>query len=199
MSIGSSKHKIVVLGDINVGKTALVTHCLYQNFYTSYTPTVGIDFMSKTIHVDNAALLLKIWDTAGQERFRSLVPGYIRDSSVAIIVYDITDKSTFDSLEFWISLVRNLKDMPILIAGNKADLEEDRKINYSEGKKFAEENNALFFETSAKNGQDILKMFMEIGGILVKNYSVNEPENDSSILELKPLSTNSSNQCKCRC
>ncbi|KAF1744518.1 hypothetical protein MXB_4312 [Myxobolus squamalis] len=98
---------------------------------------------------------MQIWDTAGQEKFRSLIPGYIRDSSVAIVIYDITDKESFEEILFWIKLVQDEKDMIIVIVGNKTDLDEKRVVQYEEGKKRADENNALFFETSAFNGTEI--------------------------------------------
>ncbi|KAG9082708.1 hypothetical protein FS749_006634 [Ceratobasidium sp. UAMH 11750] len=85
--------KIVLLGDQSVGKTSLITRFMYDTFDNTYQATIGIDFLSKTMYLDDRTVRLQLWDTAGQERFRSLIPSYIRDSSVAIVVYDITSKS----------------------------------------------------------------------------------------------------------
>jgi GTPase SAR1 family protein len=92
------KFKLVFLGEQSVGKTSLITRFMYDNFDAQYAATIGIDFLSKTMYVDNRTIRLQLWDTAGQERFRSLIPSYIRDSSVAVVVYDIT--SLFPSLRW---------------------------------------------------------------------------------------------------
>lgn len=87
-----SKYKLVFLGDEAVGKTSIITRFMYDHFDNTYQATIGIDFLSKTMYLDDRVVRLQLWDTAGQERFRSLIPSYIRDSSVAIVVYDITSK-----------------------------------------------------------------------------------------------------------
>ena len=94
---GSSmrKFKLVFLGEQSVGKTSLITRFMYDTFDVNYQATIGIDFLSKTMYLDDRTVRLQLWDTAGQERFRSLIPSYIRDSSVAIIVYDVTSKLPF--------------------------------------------------------------------------------------------------------
>ena len=84
-----TKFKLVFLGEQSVGKTSLITRFMYDSFDSTYQATIGIDFLSKTMHLDDQTVRLQLWDTAGQERFRSLIPSYIRDSNVAIIVYDI--------------------------------------------------------------------------------------------------------------
>jgi Ras-related protein Rab-6A len=84
------KFKLVFLGEQSVGKTSLITRFMYDNFDAQYAATIGIDFLSKTMYLDDRTVRLQLWDTAGQERFRSLIPSYIRDSSVAIVVYDVT-------------------------------------------------------------------------------------------------------------
>src|SRR5574343_888373 len=91
------KYKLVFLGDIYVGKTSIINQFMYENFDNNYQATIGIDFLSKTLNIGDKSMRLQLWDTAGQERFRSLIPNYIRDSSAAIIVFDVTNKQTFDS------------------------------------------------------------------------------------------------------
>jgi len=87
------KFKLVFLGEQSVGKTSLITRFMYDNFDAQYAATIGIDFLSKTMYLDDRTVRLQLWDTAGQERFRSLIPSYIRDSSVAVVVYDVTSLS----------------------------------------------------------------------------------------------------------
>ena len=91
----ATKYKLVFLGDQSVGKTSIVTRFMYDTFDSSYQATIGIDFLSKTMYLEDRTVRLQLWDTAGQERFRSLIPSYIRDSSVAVIVYDITSSCHF--------------------------------------------------------------------------------------------------------
>jgi Ras-related protein Rab-6A len=87
------KFKLVFLGEQSVGKTSLITRFMYDNFDAQYAATIGIDFLSKTMYLEDRTVRLQLWDTAGQERFRSLIPSYIRDSSVAVVVYDVTSIS----------------------------------------------------------------------------------------------------------
>ncbi|WFD49546.1 Ras- protein Rab-6B [Malassezia furfur] len=89
------KFKLVFLGEQSVGKTSLITRFMYDTFDANYQATIGIDFLSKTMYLDDRTVRLQLWDTAGQERFRSLIPSYIRDSSVAIVVYDVTNRDSF--------------------------------------------------------------------------------------------------------
>jgi small GTP-binding protein len=169
-----AKFKLVFLGDQSVGKTSIINRFIYGTFEAKDHPTVGIDFTSKTLQFDNKTIRLQLWDTAGQERFRSLIPSYIRDSSVAIIVYDVTNRNSFTNLRRWIDDVRNERGNEVLlvIVGNKTDLEE-RAVQFEEGAKLAKENDALFSEVSARNGTGIQELFTNLAGTL--------PGNDTSV------------------
>merc|ERR1719229_1176116 len=101
-----SKYKITFLGDGDVGKTCIIARFMYDTFDHNTTHTVGIDFLSKTMYLEDRVVRLQLWDTAGQERFRSLIPSYIRDSSVAIVVYSIDNRASFEHVDTWISDVR---------------------------------------------------------------------------------------------
>ena len=101
------KYKLVFLGDIYVGKTSIINQFMYDSFDNNYQATIGIDFLSKTLTIGDKSMRLQLWDTAGQERFRSLIPNYIRDSSVAVVVFDVTNKQTFTSLDKWIEGIIN--------------------------------------------------------------------------------------------
>jgi len=156
--------KIVLLGDQSVGKTSLITRFMYDNFDNNYQATIGIDFLSKTMYLEDRTVRLQLWDTAGQERFRSLIPSYIRDSSVAIVVFDITNRQSFLSTSQWIEEVRSERQNDVIIAlvGNKADLNDKRQVTWEEGNAKATELDIMFMETSAKAGHNVKGLFKKI-------------------------------------
>uniref|UniRef100_A0A8D0CQJ8 RAB6B, member RAS oncogene family b n=1 Tax=Sander lucioperca TaxID=283035 RepID=A0A8D0CQJ8_SANLU len=151
------KFKLVFLGEQSVGKTSLITRFMYDSFDNTYQATIGIDFLSKTMYLEDRTVRLQLWDTAGQERFRSLIPSYIRDSTVAVVVYDITNVNSFQQTCKWIDDVRTERgsDVIIMLVGNKTDLEEKRQIMIEEGEQRAKELNVMFIETSAKTGCNV--------------------------------------------
>ena len=119
--------------------------------------------MAKNISIRDRNIRIQIWDTAGQEAFRSITRSYYKSSTCAFIVYDISEKKTFDNVITWLRECKDMcyKDILICLIGNKCDLEGKRAISYEEGKKFADDNNLLFFETSAKDGTNIQEIFIE--------------------------------------
>lgn len=125
-------------------------------------------------YLEDRTIRLQIWDTAGQERFRTLIPSYIRDSSVAIIAYDITNRYSFMNVTNWIEDVRAERgsDVIIMLVANKIDLADRRKVTLEELEKKAKEEDVLFMETSAKAGYNVRAMFAEIGKHLPGNDSV---------------------------
>ena len=125
--------------------------------------------IKKNITIKNRIVKIQIWDTAGQEAFRSITRTYYKSSTCAFIVYDISDKKSFDNIVTWLNECRDMcyKDILICLIGNKCDLEGKRAVSYEEGKNFAEENNLIFFETSAKDGTNIQECFNESTTILV--------------------------------
>eukprot|EP01111_Echinosteliopsis_oligospora_P001267 TRINITY_DN1186_c0_g1_i1.p1 TRINITY_DN1186_c0_g1~~TRINITY_DN1186_c0_g1_i1.p1 ORF type:complete len:223 (-),score=61.69 TRINITY_DN1186_c0_g1_i1:68-736(-) len=163
-----SKYKLVFLGDQSVGKTSIITRFMYDTFDSTYQATIGIDFLSKTMYLEDRTVRLQLWDTAGQERFRSLIPSYIRDSSVAIIVYDITNRSSFLNTVKWIDDVRSERgsDVIMMLVGNKTDLSDKRQVSIEEGEAKAREYDIMFIETSAKAGFNIKALFRKIASAL---------------------------------
>eukprot|EP01035_Chromulina_nebulosa_P027504 gene27504-36187_t len=129
-----AKYKLVFLGDQGVGKTSIITRFMYDSFDKNYQATIGIDFLSKTMYLEDRTVRLQLWDTAGQERFRSLIPSYIRDSSVAVVVFDITNRASFLNTSKWIEDVRNERgnDVIIILVGNKTDLSDKRQVSVDE-------------------------------------------------------------------
>ncbi|XP_018565852.1 ras-related protein Rab6-like [Anoplophora glabripennis] len=175
------KYKLVFLGEQSVGKTSLITRFMYDSFDTTYQATVGIDFLSKTVYLKDRTVRLQLWDTAGQERFRSLIPSYIRDSSVAVVVYDITNFKSFEQTERWIEEVRKERgtNVIIILVGNKVDLEDIRQVSVEVAERKSKELNTLFIETSAKVGYNIKQLFRRIGDAL--------PDLDSALNEGEAL------------
>merc|ERR1719428_1850352 len=151
------KFKLVFLGEQSVGKTSLITRFMYDSFDNNYQATIGIDFLSKTMYLEDRTVRLQLWDTAGQERFRSLIPSYIRDSSGAIVVYDITNRASFLNTSKWIEDVRSERgpDVVIMLVGNKTDLGDRRLVTQEEGEEKARQETVMFIETSAKTGSSI--------------------------------------------
>lgn len=163
-----AKFKLVFLGDQSVGKTSIITRFMYDKFDTTYQATIGIDFLSKTMYLEDRTLRLQLWDTAGQERFRSLIPSYIRDSSVAVIVYDVANRQSFLNTSKWVEDVRTERgnDVIIVLVGNKTDLVDKRQVSIEEGDNKARDFGVIFIETSAKAGFNIKPLFRKISAAL---------------------------------
>lgn len=162
------KFKLVFLGEQSVGKTSLITRFMYDSFDHTYQATIGIDFLSKTMYLEDRTVRLQLWDTAGQERFRSLIPSYIRDSTVAVVVYDITNVNSFNQTNKWIDDVRAERgnDVIIMLVGNKTDLADKRQVSIDEGEKKAKDLNVMFIETSAKAGYNVKQLFRRVAAAL---------------------------------
>ncbi|KAJ3024661.1 UNVERIFIED_CONTAM: Ras- protein Rab-6A [Siphonaria sp. JEL0065] len=183
------KFKLVFLGEQSVGKTSLITRFMYDTFDNTYQATIGIDFLSKTMYLEDRTVRLQLWDTAGQERFRSLIPSYIRDSSVAVVVFDITNRSSFQNTNKWIDDVRAERgnDVIIVLVGNKTDLSDKRQVSTEEGEKKAKEANVLFIETSAKAGYNVKALFRKIAQALPGGVEGNGEGNasNSGVIDVK--------------
>lgn len=163
------KYKLVFLGEQSVGKTSLITRFMYDTFDSAYQATIGIDFLSKTMYLEDRTIRLQLWDTAGQERFRTLIPSYIRDSAVTIIVYDLTNRISFENVNRWIEDVRAERgnDVIIFLVGNKTDAaQEKRQVSVEEGEGKAKQLGCLFIETSAKQGHNVKALFNRIAQAL---------------------------------
>jgi len=163
-----AKYKLVFLGDQSVGKTSIITRFMYDTFDSTYQATIGIDFLSKTMYLEDRTVRLQLWDTAGQERFRSLIPSYIRDSSVAVVVYDITNRTSFLNTAKWIDDVRTERgtDVVMMLVGNKTDLADKRQVSVEEGEARAKDHDIMFIETSAKAGFNIKALFRKVASAL---------------------------------
>ena len=163
--------KFIVIGDSSVGKSNILSKFKDDKFDDKTQPSIGVQFIAKNVILDKATYRLQVWDTAGQENFRAMTKIYYKNSSCAFIVYDITEKDSFNHVESWINECKKIAPESILLIliGNKSDLEESREISYDEGAKLAKKYNMLFFETSAKNGDNIQNIFRKSVEYIDKN------------------------------
>lgn len=165
---------------------------MYDTFDSAYGATIGIDFLSKTMYLEDRTIRLQLWDTAGQERFRSLIPSYIRDSNVAVVVFDLTNRDSFLNTSRWIDDVRaeRGKDVILALVGNKADLLDKRVVASEEANQFAKSQGIMYIETSAKMGHNVKNLFQKIAHMLpgLRNSTVfDEGESSQSKLNLKNI------------
>lgn len=157
--------KVMLLGDSGVGKTCLLVRFKDGAFLSgSFISTVGIDFRNKVVEVDGTKVKLQIWDTAGQERFRSVTHAYYRDANALLLLYDVTNKSSFDNIRAWLTEINEYaqEDVVIMLLGNKADMTGERIIRAEDGEKLAKDHGVAFMETSAKTGMNVDLAFMAI-------------------------------------
>ena len=155
------KYKLIFLGDQNVGKSSILNRFTNDTFSEDYQATIGLDFQSKNIQIDNQDIHLLLYDTAGQEKYRCLIPMYTRDSHIILLTYDISRKDSFFHLSDWLKDLTNINMNEVIFAvvGNKIDLEEKREISSEEGRNFAEEHSFIFQEVSAKTGDGFSDLF----------------------------------------
>ena len=155
------KLKLIVVGNQGTGKSCILNRFVNETFDENYQATIGLDFQSKNVAIHDQDVRLILYDTAGQEKFRSLIPMYIREAQIILLIYDISDKDSFDSIPKWMQEVLDVKNSEAVFAliGNKNDLEKERKVTFEEGQKFADENKFIFQEVSAKNGNNFEKLF----------------------------------------
>ena len=176
--------KMILIGDSSVGKSNILLKYLKDQFDPNSRATVGVEFGTKNITLNNKKIKIQIWDTAGQERYRSITSAYYKGAKGAFIVYDITRKSTFENIDKWIADLKTNGDsnISIVLIGNKSDLEEKREVTKEEGLKKSQDCKTAFMETSALNGDNVHKAFDElIEQIYQNNSSLLEEEIDVEI------------------
>ena len=171
--MANQSYKISLVGNSGVGKTSLLTKYVKGIYTPSNVPTIGANFLTKEIVISNQHLDLNIWDTAGQEIYRSLTPMYYRNACAAIVVFDVTAPSSFESVKNWVSELRtNEPNIIIFICGNKIDDVEKRKITFQEIQLLAEQLSVFFAETSAATGQGIDQLFQFVTLEILKGGNV---------------------------
>ena len=141
-----------------------------QKFSEDYEPSIGVDFFSKTIRYKGRLIKLQIWDSAGQEKFKSLIPNYIRGSSLIFLIFDVSNKLSYDHLTDWLKFITDIENNSVVVVGNKIDLKDKREVNNEDAEKFCKENKYEYFEVSAKEGTNINNMlYNSIAGLPVFN------------------------------
>ena len=153
--------KILLLGDSGVGKSSIILRYIENNFSQNLMNSIGVDFKLKNIEVKGKKVKLQVWDTAGQERFRTITTSYYKGAQAIIVVFDITDRDSFEHVKNWMADVDKFAKEGVLriLAGNKCDLEHMRKISKDEGKELASKYGIQYIETSAKETTNIEELF----------------------------------------
>ena len=179
-------YKIIVIGDSGVGKSCLTIQAIQNKYDDLYRATVGFEFMSFNIRINKIMIKLQIWDTCGQEVYKSLITGLYRNISLAIILYSVTNKNSFQHIETWMKELKNNSDknIKIILVGNKSDLDKERKITYEEGENLKNKYKLNYFiETSAKTGNNAKNVLIEAAKILYKEYIISKDKGDKNNIE----------------
>jgi Ras-related protein Rab-11A len=155
------KFKLIIVGDSGVGKTNLINRFAANQFNINSKSTIGVEFVYKTLKINNDIIKVEIWDTAGQERYKAITSAYYKGAKGAIIVYDITSEESFNNIEMWIQEVRAkaLNNLQIMIIGNKSDLSKYRKVSLDKGVEKAKILDVHFFEASALDQTNVNEAF----------------------------------------
>ena len=175
--------KIIFIGDSGVGKSCLTSKAVKNTFEDYYQATVFFEFLTYNLKLNDKVIKMQIWDTCGQEIYKSLITNFYRNSSLAIVTYSIDNRESFQHAENWLNDLRSQAnpDVRIFLVGNKADLEEERKVNKEEGEKYkADQNLDYFMETSAKTGYNAKNVLMEAAKVLYRDYLTFEQKSGAS-------------------
>ena len=173
--------KVIVIGDSGVGKSSLTNNAVKNTFDEAYNATVGFEFFTFNVKMFNKVIKLQIWDTCGQELYRSLITNFYRNSSLAIMVYSINSKETFENIEMWLRELRTHSnpDAKVFLIGNKVDLYDQREVKEEEGEAFKRDNKIdIFMESSAKTGLNAQNIFLKAAKMLYDDYTIYQDKED---------------------
>ena len=186
--------KVLLLGDSDVGKSSLILRYTEETFNSKLVNSIGVDFKMKKKEIDGKIIKVQIWDTAGHERFRSITYSYYRGANAIIIVFDLSDKKSFINIIEWLKQIEKHAQENVFkfLVGNKSDLIDERKVTYEEAKKYADEHDLPYIETSAKEGININELFdSSITTFLNMTKSFGGEKN----IKLNSQNTNEKNSC----
>lgn len=184
--------KLLLIGDSGVGKSCLLLRFSDDSFTTSFITTIGIDFKIRTVELDGKRIKLQIWDTAGQERFRTITTAYYRGAMGILLVYDVTDESSFNNIRNWI---RNIEqhasdNVNKILVGNKADMDESKRaVPTSKGQALADEYGIKFFETSAKTNFNVEQVFFSIARDIKQRLSETDAKQEPQTIKISKPDT----------
>ncbi|XP_061703432.1 ras-related protein Rab-26-like [Syngnathoides biaculeatus] len=189
--------KVMLVGDSGVGKTCLLVRFKDGAFLAgSFISTVGIDFRNKVLSIDGVKVKLQIWDTAGQERFRSVTHAYYRDAHALLLLYDVTNKTSFDNIQAWLTEIHEYaqQDVVLMLLGNKADATHERAVKREDGERLAKEFGVPFMETSARSGLNVELAFTAVAKEL-KHRSGKDPCENFKLQEFVNAEVKSASCC----
>lgn len=173
--------KVIILGDSGVGKTSLMNQYVNKKFTNQYKATIGADFLTKEVMIDDKVVTMQIWDTAGQERFQSLGVAFYRGADCCVLVYDLTMPKTFESLDSWRdefliqASPRDPDNFPFVVLGNKSDLDSKRKVTAARAQQWCKTKNSIpYHETSAAAATNVETAFQEIARKALKQERAEE-------------------------
>ena len=189
--------KIMTLGNSSVGKTSFILKYTENSFNEKYASTIGIDYKIKVLKIKERNYKLFLYDTTGQERFRSLAYNLIKNADGILLMYDITNKESFQSIPEWIKNIKEKRgnNFPIILLGNKIDLEEKREVKKEDGEDFAEEHKIKFFEISNKEGINIDEACLTLLLEILTNFKKNEKSCNASVLSTYSFKEKKSKKC----
>jgi len=191
------QYKLVLLGDSAVGKSSLVLRFVRGQFFEYQESTIGAAFLTQTVALNETTVKFEIWDTAGQERYHSLAPMYYRGAAAAIVVYDITNRDSFQRAKQWVKELQRQGNPNIVIAlaGNKSDLNSKRKVEPEEAESYASDNGIFFMETSAKTATNVNELFVAIARKLPKNTPQPRPGGQGLVISQNQGETTKKSSC----
>ncbi|ODQ67370.1 ras-domain-containing protein [Nadsonia fulvescens var. elongata DSM 6958] len=168
--------KVVLTGDSGVGKTNILDRFSRNEFNLDSKSTIGVEFATRTVQIDDKHVKAQIWDTAGQERYRAITSAYYRGAVGALLMYDITNSASYKSIAKWMEEIREQADpnIVLMLVGNKSDLKHLRAVPTKEAKNFASQNKLLFIETSALDATNVDLAFQNILTEVYHRYSAQE-------------------------
>lgn len=197
--------KILIIGNSSVGKTSFLFRYADDSFTSAFVSTVGIDFKVKTVIRREKRMKLQIWDTAGQERYRTITTAYYRGAMGFILMYDVTNEESFNSVQDWVTQIKTYSwdNAQVILVGNKSDMENERVVTYDRGKQLADQLGLEFFETSAKENVNVKNVFERLVDIICDKMADNLDSDQSmnnmnrgTRLTDNPM-PNNQNNCQC--
>ena len=190
----TTTYKFIVIGSCAVGKTAILRRLINNDFTDVSESTVGAGSESITFDIDDKKVKLQIWDTAGHEKFRTITRTFFRSAAGVILVFDVTTRSTFDDVNFWLNDVHQLcsPDAVIMLVGNKCDLVDERQITINDAEVYSKQHQLKYIETSAKSGENVKEAFLSVATQLYRNGVKSTP-----VIKMNALPNPHKSGCNC--